>query len=319
MLRRDARLRKEYLYRKGLEAQEAKMHARTQEIGNVLKGTSEHDTISYSLRKDAVALAKRALYDEGLDGMSKIYLFSKPLGPRTSIDDEYGGAGERDPKILITTSRDPSGRLQQFAKELRLIIPNSQRINRGNSILEDLVKASRQNEVTDLILLHEHRGIPDTMIVCHFPYGPTTYFSLSNVLLRHDVQEQGDAASDSVTAASKPVSEVYPQLIFSGFTSKVGERVKSVLKYLFPVPKPDSKRVISFVNQNDYISFRHHMVVKGSSKPVRSAEEVEIDEVGPRFDLRPYQIKLGTVEAAEADTEWSLRPYMNTAKKRKML
>ena len=30
----------------------------------------------------------------------------------------------------------------------------------------------------------------------------------------------------------------------------------NVLKYLFPVPKADSKRVITFANQEDYISFR---------------------------------------------------------------
>ncbi len=30
--------------------------------------------------------------------------------PRSHIDDEYAHAGERDPKILITTSRDPSSR-----------------------------------------------------------------------------------------------------------------------------------------------------------------------------------------------------------------
>jgi hypothetical protein len=35
---------------------------------------------------------------------------------RTHIDDEYAHAGERDPKVLITTSRDPSSRLVQFAK-----------------------------------------------------------------------------------------------------------------------------------------------------------------------------------------------------------
>ena len=32
-----------------------------------------------------------------------------------------------------------------------------------------------------------------------------------------------------------------------------------------------------------------------------------------------YEIKLGTVDQTEADTEWRLRPYMNTAKKRKTL
>lgn len=38
------------------------------------------------------------------------------LEPTTHIDDEYSKAGMRDPKILITTSRDPSSRLMQFAK-----------------------------------------------------------------------------------------------------------------------------------------------------------------------------------------------------------
>ena len=29
-----------------------------------------------------------------------------------------------------------------------------------------------------------------------------------------------------------------------------------------------------------------------------------------------YEIKLGTVDQAEVDVEWRLRPYMNTARKR---
>lgn len=33
-------------------------------------------------------------------------------------------------------------------------------------------------------------------------------------------------------------------------------QVTSILKYLFPVPKEDSKRVVTFANQDDYISFR---------------------------------------------------------------
>lgn len=35
------------------------------------------------------------------------------------MDDEYAFAGEADPKILVTTSRDPSSRLTQFAKVRR--------------------------------------------------------------------------------------------------------------------------------------------------------------------------------------------------------
>lgn len=32
------------------------------------------------------------------------------------VDDEYKWAGVEDPKIMITTSRDPSSKLKQFAK-----------------------------------------------------------------------------------------------------------------------------------------------------------------------------------------------------------
>ena len=49
-------------------------------------------------------------------------------------------------------------------------------------------------------------------------------------------------------------------------------------------------------------------------------KEIVLHEEGPRFQLRLYEIKLGTLEAeAAADTEWALRPYMNTAKKRRFL
>ena len=82
------------------------------------------------------------------------------LDPSTHIDSEYARAGILDPKIVITTSRDPSSKLLQFAKEMRLVFPNSHRINRGNYVVRELAEACRANEVTDLIILHEHRGVP---------------------------------------------------------------------------------------------------------------------------------------------------------------
>lgn len=99
-------------------------------------------------------------------------------GLHTHMDDEYARAGVDDPKVLITTSRDPSSRLLQFVKEIRSIFPNSQRINRGSAVIKELVEACRSNDVTDIVLLHEHRGEPDGMIISHLPYGPTAYFGL---------------------------------------------------------------------------------------------------------------------------------------------
>jgi len=168
--------------------------------------------------------------------------------------------------------------------------------------MKELSEACRANDVTDLIILHEHRGIPDAMIISHFPHGPTIFFTLSNVTLRHDID----------SFKSSTVSEQYPHLIFENFSSRLGERIRDILKYLFPCPKEESKRVMTFANENDFISFRHHVFVK-------IPRSVQLAEVGPRFEMKPYEIRQGTIEQTEAEREWVLAHYSRTAKKRKML
>lgn len=289
MLRRQARQRREYIYRKSIEDRERTIDEKRQKVKAAL---DKNRTLPTDLRKDAVDIEKSLAWeDEGGDGLT------------THMDDEYKWAGVEDPKIMITTSRDPSSRLKMFAKEVRLIFPGSQRINRGNYEMKQLVDACRANDVSDLILLSEHRGKPDGMIVCHLPYGPTAYFTLSNTVMRHDIPDCGT------------MSEAFPHLIFNNFSSRLGERIKSILKYLFPVPKDDTRRVITFANQDDFVSFRHHVY-----KKVEGGKDIELAEVGPRFEMKLYQIVLGTVEnATSADKEWVYKPYMRTTKKRKFL
>lgn len=220
----------------------------------------------------------------------------------THIDDEYATAGVKDPAILLTTSRKPSSRLIQFMKELKIVLPNSTRINRGNYIISDLVEVANKYSFSDLIILHEHRGNPDGLIVSHMPSGPTAYFALSNVVLRHDLRTKLDT-----------MPEEYPHLIFHNFQSKIGDRVMDILKFLFPVPKLDSKRTISFINKEDYIVFRHHTHKKEDYKTL------SLEELGPRFVMKLYKLTLGTIDMMHAQTEWVLRPFMNTAKKVKLL
>jgi len=38
------------------------------------------------------------------------------IGVSSHMDDEYKWAGVEDPKVMVTTSRDPSSRLKMFAK-----------------------------------------------------------------------------------------------------------------------------------------------------------------------------------------------------------
>ena len=58
---------------------------------------------------------------------------------------------------MVTTSRDPSSRLIQFAKEMKLLFPGSTRVNRGAMVVTDLVESCRNHAFTDIVLLHENR------------------------------------------------------------------------------------------------------------------------------------------------------------------
>ncbi|EGG18879.1 hypothetical protein DFA_02618 [Cavenderia fasciculata] len=286
MIRRNARLRQEYLYRKNLEGKEKDVYEKKRKIKQALNEgkpiPSELIEFEFNSRKE--------MSIEGEEDYKRL-----------NIDDEYARAGVLDPKVFVTTSRDPSARLTQFAKELKMLFPNSQKMNRGAHVIKELVDACRANDVTDLVIAHEHSGEPNGLVVCHLPYGPTAYFEIVNCIMIHDIQD------------APPASLAYPHLIFNNFTTPLGSRTENILKYLFPVPAQDSKRVLTFSNNNDYISFRHHIYEKDGHK------NVLLKEVGPRFELKLYKIQLGTIDQPEADVEWVYRPYMNSTKNRTFL
>jgi len=291
MIRREARLRREFLYRKSLEGRAAADYERRVAVRTALE--EGHDIATELRRKGRGLLAKDSYADAIHDA------------PTSHQDDEYRNATENDPRIVVTTSRDPSTKLMQFAKELRLLFPNTTRLNRGNLVISELVKTAKAGEITDIIIAHETRGVPDGLVVSHLPHGPTAYFNLSNVVMRHDIR-----GADLGT-----VSEAYPHLIFDNFHSKLGRRLSTILKHLYPVPKEDSKRIMTFVNSQDVVSFRHHVYEKNGKRK----EDIDLTEVGPRFEMQLYQIRLGTLDQNEADDEWVLRPFMNTAKTRRAL
>ncbi|XP_075181075.1 U3 small nucleolar ribonucleoprotein IMP4-like [Anomaloglossus baeobatrachus] len=284
MLRREARLRREYLYRK---AQEAKQHSIEDKKQRLKRALEENRLIPTEIRREALTLQKQLEFDdEGGEGVS------------SHMDDEYKWAGVEDPKVMITTSRDPSSRLKMFAKTPR---PGpEQRESDDEFPLSIWISAApvcigRSNS-------HIISCSLDGLIVCHLPFGPTAYFTLCNVVMRHDIPDLGT------------MSEAHPHLVFHNFTSRLGQRVSNIMKYLFPVPKDDSRRVITFANQEDYISFRHHVYKKTDHR------NIELSEVGPRFEMKLYMIKLGTLEnEGTAEVEWRWHPYTNTAKKRKYL
>lgn len=290
MIRRTARLRREFIYRKSLEGKERELYEKKRTIRKCLE---EGKAIPTELRAAEAALRQEIALED-----------ASTAANGSSADDEYVRANERDPKVLVTTSRDPSSRLTQFVKEVKLLMPTAQRVNRGAQVLPDLVELCRANDFTDLVMVHEHRGEPDGLVISHMPHGPTAYFGLSGVVMRHDIKDEDIGK----------VSEANPHLVLENFSTPLGKREATILKHLFPAPKDGkSKRVITFANDADYVSMRHH-----TYEMPRGASSVALTEVGPRFEMRLYQIKLGTVDADDADVEWSLRPFMRSGKKRRL-
>lgn len=97
MLRKNIRLRKEYLYNKSKEIKEREQQDK---LLKIKKAIEKDKAIPNELRKEKNKLAHDLeLADD------------KTIAARSHIDDEYEEAKYRDPKVLITTSRNASQRL----------------------------------------------------------------------------------------------------------------------------------------------------------------------------------------------------------------
>jgi U3 small nucleolar ribonucleoprotein protein IMP4 len=120
MLRRNARLRKEFVYRKSLEGKERLLYEKKRKIRECLE---EGKPIPTELKREEELLRKEVELED---------INTREYGnlEKGVNDDEYKNAPEA--KILLTTSRDASSRLLQFCKELKLLFPTSSRINRGS-------------------------------------------------------------------------------------------------------------------------------------------------------------------------------------------
>ncbi|KAI9680630.1 MAG: snoRNA-binding rRNA-processing protein imp4 [Caeruleum heppii] len=295
MIRRQARQRRDYLYRRALTLRDAEIAEKRAKLKASLATGKPLDP---SVANDK-ELRKDYRYDESRA--------DRTVEDELDLDDEYAQlSGVVDPRVLVTTSRDPSSRLSTFAKEIRLLLPTAIRLNRGNLVLPNLVSSATASGLSDLILLHEHRGTPTALTISHFPHGPTAFFSLHNVMLRLDIPN----------GSRGTVSESYPHLIFEGFTSRLGLRVVKILKHLFPPREHAAKlgtRVVTFKNIEDSIEVRHHVFVKTGFK------SVELAEVGPRMTMRLFEIRGGTLENKDGDVEWHLNQYTRTSRKKDYL
>nr|XP_048333916.1 U3 small nucleolar ribonucleoprotein protein IMP4-like isoform X2 [Ziziphus jujuba var. spinosa] len=75
-------------------------------------------------------------------------------------------------------------------KELKFDFPNAQQMNQaggGKGLFLEIIEICCTCDFTDVVLVHEHRGVPARLIISHLPFGPTACFHLLNAVTRHDI------------------------------------------------------------------------------------------------------------------------------------
>lgn len=149
MIRRNARERRDYLYRRAVLLRDAELANKRAALKASL---ASGKPLTKDLAQDT-SLRQNFKYDESRA--------DRTVEEELGLDDEYAQlSGVVDPRPLVVTSRDPSSRLSTFAKEMRLLMPTSIRLNRGNTILSNLVESVKANGLSDVVMVHEHRGTP---------------------------------------------------------------------------------------------------------------------------------------------------------------
>ncbi|RIB17442.1 hypothetical protein C2G38_2187299 [Gigaspora rosea] len=97
--------------------------------------------------------------------------------------------------------------------------------------------SARANEVTDLIILHEHSDEPELLYVI-FPYGLTAYFSLHNFILHYDIQNKGAVSQAPCVCENNnkevQLAEVGSRML-NGSYARIIEQRKSEITYRYIV------------------------------------------------------------------------------------
>ncbi|KAH7521435.1 hypothetical protein FEM48_Zijuj07G0032900 [Ziziphus jujuba var. spinosa] len=140
-------------------------------------------------------------------------------------------------------------------KELKFDFPNAQQMNQaggGKGLFLEIIEICCTCDFTDVVLVHEHRGVPARLIISHLPFGPTACFHLLN--------------ADKKTIGT--MHQAYPHLVPNIAISQ-------------PRSQGEQFVIVSIINFHitDHIYEKH-----GSEK------SIELKEIGLRFELQLFRL-----------------------------
>lgn len=202
-----------------------------------------------------------------------------------------------EPKIIVTTSRRPDSDTVLFATELSGVFYNAIYASRQNHEMKQVLGEAIAGSYTDIIVVQERQRKPHSLALIHLPSGPTAYFRLTTVRPSASIKNHGVA------------TEHPPELILNHFTTMLGVTVGRFLMSLFPpVPQFTGRQVVTFHNQRDFIFFRRHRYI------FEDGARVRLQELGPRFTLKPLALQKGAFETKNGEFIWLRKKGMNTKK-----
>ncbi|XP_070563358.1 ribosome production factor 1-like [Ptychodera flava] len=207
---------------------------------------------------------------------------------------------ETTPKILITTSDRPRSRTTRLCAELADSIPNAEVYYRRGLALKKVIPQAIGRDFTDLVIINEDRKIPNGLLICHLPDGPTVHFKMSSVKLAKEIRRCGKS------------TEHRPELILNNFNTRLGHTIGRVIASLFPHdPEFRGRQVVTFHNQRDYIFFRRHRYI------FKNGKRVGLQEIGPRFTLKLRSLQKGTFNSKYGEYEWIHKRHEMDSSRRK--
>uniref|UniRef100_A0AAX7VMZ0 Ribosome production factor 1 n=1 Tax=Astatotilapia calliptera TaxID=8154 RepID=A0AAX7VMZ0_ASTCA len=197
--------------------------------------------------------------------------------------------GLTNPKVLITTSDRPRGRTVRFCEQLATVIPNAHVYYRRGLALKRIIPQCVARNFTYLMVINEDRQVPNGMVLCHLPDGPTAHFKVSSVRLRKEMKRRG-----------KNPTEHYPEVILNNFTTRLGHTIGRLFAALFPQEPHFVGKYFSTFYTNTC-----------------NEKKVGIQELGPRFTLKLRSLQKGTFDSKYGEYEWVMKRHEMEACRRK--
>lgn len=252
------------------------MQRRKRQIQEYLN-RKEKEQIEESIRKSKEKL--KECYDNDI-------VIPHELKERTELISEvlynlHYDENQEDIKVFITTSREPSSMLREFAKRISLIF-NGKLISRGQMNQSDFMNMIISDNVGLLITVNESKGSPSNISFNFIKVAKNFHFTILNYKVNKSMEK-------------RTVKENCA-LMVEGIENKIGLEFKNLISLIFKM-HDEFSRVLVLKNDDDLISFRHFFLEK------------QIVEDFFNFDIKLYKVD------NEVEEEFVSRNFINSTKK----